>query len=77
METMLIVIKARAIIASSNFVKDLFNPADTEQRAVMVLQPTGKETFTVLGNIHTGSILVNGALLAAPWLNLNVQSSAL
>jgi hypothetical protein len=31
--------------------------------------------FTVLGNITSGEIVINGAALPAPWASLNVVSS--
>ena len=68
-------LKARAIIASSNFARDVIN--QNNNQAVVMELLSNKETSTVLGNILTGIIHVNGAPLAAPWANLNVQSSAL
>jgi hypothetical protein len=68
-------LKGHAIIASSNFARDVIN-ADKNQAVVVDLQST-RDLFTVLGNILTGIIHVNAAPMAAPWANLNVQSSAL
>jgi hypothetical protein len=56
----------RAAIASSNFLE---GPADVP---ALVLRLPEAAPFTVLGNITSGPIEVNGATLTPPWAPLNV-----
>ena len=59
----------RAAIASSNYLQGTANvPA-------LVLQLPEAAPFTVLGNITSGPIQVNGATLTPPWAPLNVVAS--
>ena len=70
MEVIMIHINARAIIASSNFVKDALPVIVHEHPVVMDLQ-TGKGPYTVLGNLASGFVFMNGAELPPFWLPLN------
>jgi hypothetical protein len=65
-----------AIVASNNLVQTPIVPAVAKtSQIVMILNPASiDKTVTVLGNITTGDIQVNGSLLAAPWLPLNAQN---
>ncbi len=59
----------RAAIASSNYLEGALNlPA-------LVLQLPDAAPFTVLGNITSGPIEINGAALPSPWVSLNVVAS--
>ncbi len=58
------VMAGRALIASANYVEGPGNAV-----AMRMQVPRGR--FTVLGNIATGPIEVNGTALAAPWAPLN------
>jgi hypothetical protein len=60
-------ISAGTIIATGNYLE---GPAGV---AAMKLQAPGRP-FTVVGNVTSGPIQVNGAPLAAPWEALNVIS---
>jgi hypothetical protein len=65
---------AGAIAASSNFVQVPIPPNASGAPPVVVSLNPGNATnaLTVLGNITSGRIQVDGAPLAAPWLPLNV-----
>jgi uncharacterized protein DUF6519/parallel beta helix pectate lyase-like protein len=54
-------------IVSSNHVQG------TQGRITVTLRLPERGPFTVLGNITTHAIEINGAVLAAPWAPLNVQ----
>jgi hypothetical protein len=59
--------RAGAIIASANYLEG------PPKLASLVLQLAPENgPFTVLGNISSGNILVNGGVLAAPWAPFNV-----
>jgi hypothetical protein len=45
----------------------------TQGRITVALKLPERGPFTVLGNITTNAIEINGAVLAAPWAPLNVQ----
>ena len=60
----------RAIIASSNYVE---GARDLPAMRLQLLPENGP--FTVIGNITSGQILINGAPLPAPWAPLNVVAS--
>jgi hypothetical protein len=62
-----VLVAAAALVASSNYVQ---SPGDL----AMVAAVSDQSSFTVLGNITRGRIIVNGAPLAVPWLPLNVMS---
>jgi hypothetical protein len=62
-----VAVSAGAAIAGGNYLEGM--PKQTS----MILQ-TGNGPFTVLGNISSGPIEVNGAVLAAPWAALNAQA---
>jgi Right handed beta helix region len=59
----------RAAIASSNYLQGTANVP------TLVLQLPEAAPFTVLGNITSGPIQVNGATLTPPWAPLNVVAS--
>lgn len=67
----LVHIKANAIVASNNIIKDF--RIERLANLNLVIQ---KNCFTVLGNVLTGFVAVNGASLTAPWNALNVQNAA-
>jgi hypothetical protein len=56
-------------IVSSNQVQG------TQGRITVVLKLPERGPFTVVGNITTNAIEVNGAALPAPWAPLNVQGA--
>ena len=58
---------AAAVILNSNFLDNGRGDHDTVQIHV------SKEPFTVLGNIASGLIRIDGVPLADPWKPLNVQ----
>ena len=60
---------AASAIVSSNQVQG------TQGRTTVALKLPDRGPFTVLGNITTNAIEINGALLAAPWAPLNVQGA--
>lgn len=60
---------AASAILSSNQVQG------TQGRATVVLRLPDRGPFTVLGNITTNAIEINGAALPAPWAPLNVQGA--
>ena len=60
------VVAAASIIAAQNRVEC---PRDI---IALDLRPTNEKTFTALGNIVGGPILINGGALGAPWQPLNV-----
>ena len=60
---------AASAIVSSNHVQG------TQGRITVALKLPERGPFTVLGNITTNAIEINGALLAAPWAPLNVQGA--
>jgi hypothetical protein len=61
-------VTARSIIASANRVE-----CSTENAAAIALTlGNEKNLFTVLGNIVSGSITINGSALSTPWQPLNV-----
>lgn len=55
-----------AVVINANYM------AGSSEGVSLQVTTTEAEAFTVLGNIATGSILVNGAALDAPWKALNV-----
>lgn len=59
-------ISGGAIIAGSNYLEG------SVKGAGMLLYLPAAGPYTVLGNICSGAIAVNGAVLTAPWLPLNV-----
>lgn len=59
--------RAGAIIASANYLE---GPARLPALVLQLLPENGP--FTVLGNISSGNILINGNALAIPWSPLNV-----
>jgi hypothetical protein len=62
-------ITSGAAIVSNNYVEGIFA---TDSVAIDVsLPPDGFEAYTVVGNIASGFILVNGGVLSAPWKDLN------
>jgi len=58
-----------AAIASSNYLEG------TSGVPALVLQLPNAAPFTVLGNITSGPIEINGAALTLPWASLNVVAS--
>jgi hypothetical protein len=60
------VVTAATIIAAENRVECGRNVVALD------LKPTNEKTFTVLGNIAGGPILINGGALGAPWQPLNI-----
>ncbi len=60
---------AASAIVSSNQVQG------TQGRTTVALKLPDRGPFTVLGNITTNAIEINGAVLAAPWAPLNVQGA--
>jgi hypothetical protein len=65
----LIVASASAAILNANYVDGARGDHDVVQLQL------GRGPFTVLGNIATGVIRVNGAALPAPWKPLNVETA--
>ncbi len=65
----LIVASASAVILNANYVDGGRGEHDVVQLHV------GRGPFTVLGNIASGIIRVNGAPLPAPWKPLNVETA--
>jgi hypothetical protein len=63
---MAVTLTATSIIAASNRVE-----CERETHG-MELNVTGKNTFTVVGNITGGPIFVNGSPLSGVWPPLNV-----
>jgi hypothetical protein len=59
-------VTAKAVVASSNYLE-----GPQEFFTLLITVPRG--AFTVLGNITTSKIQVNGAPLAAPWDALNAE----
>ena len=59
--------RAGAIIANANYLE---GPPKLSSLTLQLVPATGP--FTVLGNITSGSIFVNGTVLAPPWAPLNV-----
>lgn len=59
----------RAAIASSNYLE---GPANVP---ALVLRLPDASPFTMLGNITSGPIEINGVALASPWASLNVVAS--
>jgi len=45
----------------------------TQGKVTVALKLPDRGPFTVLGNITTNSIEINGAVLGAPWAPLNIQ----
>jgi hypothetical protein len=67
---------AGAIVASSNFVRVPLAAGTGATPFVMSLNPGNVQTsVTVLGNITSGRIEIDGVPLAAPWAPLNVIQS--
>ncbi len=62
--------RAAAIIASANYLE-----GPPKLPALVLQLAPEKGPFTVLGNISSGAILVNGSVLAVPWAPLNVIAS--
>ncbi len=62
-------IDATAAIASGNYVERPKQDGGPPAFDIDI----GNGPFTVLGNISTGAVLLNGAALGAPWAALNVQ----
>ena len=58
---------AASAIVSSNQVQG------TDGKTTVTLKLPERAPFTVLGNITTNAIEINGAVLPAPWAPLNVQ----
>jgi hypothetical protein len=66
-------IQAGAVIAGNNLLRYI----PRSELPVMGLFSANKDSLTVLGNIATGVIFANGALLGAPWAELNVMNAQL
>ena len=60
-----------AIIANANY----FEGVQVTRQPAVVLQIPKEGPFTVLGNIASGEIHINGAALPVPWAPLNVIAS--
>ncbi|MGE5217805.1 MAG: DUF6519 domain-containing protein [Chloroflexota bacterium] len=61
-------IAAAAVVLSANHVQG------TQGKVTVTLKLPDRGPFTVLGNITTHGIEINGAALGAPWAPLNVQA---
>ena len=65
-------ISARVLIASNNYVN---GPVTEAARSLNLHVPAGAKILpvTVLGNVTSGAVFVNNAVLTAPWAPLNVR----
>jgi hypothetical protein len=63
-------IHAGAIVASSNYLE---GPVGEETITLLLQLPSVPAPCTVLGNVTSGRIQVNGVDLAPPWQALNVR----
>jgi len=62
-------VRVGALVANANYLQ---GPASVP---AFTVQLPDRGPFTMLGNMTSGSILINGAALASPWAPLNVTAS--
>jgi len=61
--------------ASANAIVSANHVQGTQGKITVSLRLPDRGPFTVLGNITTNGIEINGAILGAPWAPLNVQGA--